>query len=285
MTLEIKEKQSEKPNNKKSKSSMQKKTARRELSVAKKQLFLNYKGGTGKTSISAAYGSYLALKGKKVLMVDLDAQSHLTVCLNEESIKYNRSLYSVIVNHTPLSGIITKTGIPGLNLVPSAISISALEMPLFKMPLRELRLRLALRAVEKEYDYIIIDSAPNINLLGLNAILAADEVLIPLMADFLSFHGLKTLLETLASIEKEFRHYLNRIYIFLNRYKEEYQICKECKEAVRKFYPEYSLNTIISESQEIIEASSLGKSVFELYPDSKIARDIKNLVYEINGFK
>jgi len=252
--------------------------------IAKKQLFLNYKGGTGKTSISAAYSYYLARMGNRVLMIDLDAQAHLTACLNQESIRHDKGLYSVIVNEKRLSEIIVNTSIPKLNLVPSSISLSALELPLFRMPLREYRLRKVLKSVERDYDYIIIDSAPSIGLLSLNAILASDEILIPLLADFLSFHGLKILLETLASIEKDFSYYVDKIHIFLNRYNTDYAICKECQEAVYKFYPEYSLKTVIRESQEIIDASSLGKSVFELYPDSKVVEDIKNLVKEVNGF-
>jgi len=251
--------------------------------IAAKQLFLNYKGGTGKTSISSAYGYYLARLGKRVLMIDLDAQAHLTTCLNQEGIHSNKSLYSVIVNEDKISDVIIPTSLSTLKLIPSSISLSALELPLFKMPLREFRLRQALRAVERDYDYIIIDSAPNIGLLSLNAILASDEILIPLLADFLSFHGLKILMETLSSIERDFQYYLDRISVFLNRYNSDYPICGECKEAVHKFYPEYSLETVINESPEIMDASSSGKSLFEVYPRSEAAEDIKNLVHEVNG--
>lgn len=250
---------------------------------SKKQLFLNYKGGTGKTSISAAYGYYLAKLGKRVLMVDLDAQAHLTTCLNQEEVPHVKSLYSVIVNKEKPSGVIVKTSMEGLDLIPSSISLSALEMPLFKMPLREFRLRQALKSVEREYDFIIIDSAPSIGLLSLNAILASDEILIPLLADFLSFHGLKILLETLSSIEQDFRFYLGKIHIFLNRYNPEYSVCNECKDAIHKYYPKYALKSVINESHEIIDASSFGKSIFELYPDSRVAQDIKALASEVNG--
>jgi chromosome partitioning protein len=250
---------------------------------AKKQLFLNYKGGTGKTSVSAAYGHYLAGKGRRVLMVDLDAQAHLTTCLNEESARHEKSLYSVIVKGEDLKNVITGTSSPNLKLVPSAISLSSLELPLFRMPLREFKLRQALKAVEREYDYIIIDSAPAIGLMSLNAILASDEILVPLLADFLSFHGLKILLETLASIEKDFSYYLGKVHIFLNRYNPDYEICRECEEAVGKFYPQHLLKTVVRESPEIMNASSEGRSVFELYPESSAAEDIKNLVHEVNG--
>ncbi len=183
---------------------------------ARKHLFLNYKGGTGKTSISVAYGYYLAQLGKNVLMVDLDAQAHLTTCLNQESIQHNKSLYSVIVKNERLSSMIVPTTLSTLNLVPSSLSLSAVELSLFKIPSRGFRLRRALKTVERDYDYIIMDAAPSIGLLSLNAILAADEILIPVLADFLSFHGLKILLETLASIEKDFHFYLEKIHIFLN---------------------------------------------------------------------
>lgn len=250
---------------------------------ARKQLFLNYKGGTGKTSISSAYGYCLAQAGKRVLMVDLDAQAHLTTCLDQDGAHQDKTLYSAMVSDTKISDIITPTSLPNMKLVPSSLSLSALEVPLFKMHLREFRLRQVLKPVEKDYDFIIIDSAPNINLLSLNAILASDEILIPLLADFLSFHGLKILMETLASIENDFNFYLGKIHIFLNRYNSQYPICDECKEAVHKFYPEYALNTVINESHDIIDASSMGRSVFEAYPESKVVEDIKDLVKEVNG--
>ncbi len=255
----------------------------RRARVAKRQLFLNYKGGTGKTSISTAYGYYLAQQGKNVLMVDLDAQAHLTTCLNHESVQHNKSLYSVIVKKEHITSIIVPTSLPTLELVPSSISLSSTELSLFKMPSREFKVKKALKSVEKDYDYIIMDSAPSIGLLSLNAILAADEILIPVLADFLSFHGLKILLETLASIEKDFQFYLDDIHVFLNRYNAAYSICKEAKEAIHKFYPEYSLKTVINESHDIIDASSLGKSVFELNSNSRVAQDIKDLVEEVNG--
>jgi chromosome partitioning protein len=250
---------------------------------SKKQLFLNYKGGTGKTSVSTAYGCYLASQGRRVLMVDLDAQAHLTTCLNEESVRHEKSLYSVVVKGEDIKSVIADTAITNLKLVPSSISLSSLELSLSRMPLREFKLRQALKKVEHEYDYIVIDSAPAIGLLSLNAILASDEILIPLLADFLSFHGLKILLETLSSIEKDFSFYTGKARIFLNRYNPDYPICAECAEAVAKFYPERLLKTVIRESQEIMNASSEGKSIFDLYPDSKAAEDIKKLVNEVNG--
>ena len=251
--------------------------------IARKQLFLNYKGGTGKTSISAAYGYYLALQGKKVLMIDLDAQAHLTTSLNQKTARHERSLYSVLIRSTQISEVIIGTSLPTLKLAPSSISLSALEMPLFKMPYREFRLRRALKEIEREFDFIIIDSSPNIGLVSLNAVLAADEILVPLLADFLSFHGLKILMETLASVQNDFNFYFKKINIFLNRFNPEYSICKECLDAVHKHYPNYALKTVIGESHEMMDASSVGKSIFEFSPDSRVARDVKDLVREVNG--
>ncbi len=252
--------------------------------IARKQLFLNYKGGTGKTSVSAAYGYYLAKLGKRVLMIDLDAQAHLSACLNQDSAHRGMGLYSVMLKDNDIRDVIVKTDLPGLKLIPSSMSLSSLELPLFRMPMRELRLKKILKAVERDFDYIVIDPAPSISLLGLNAILAADDILIPLLADFLSFHGLKILLETLASIENDFQLYVGQVRIFLNRYNESYEVCRECREAVDKFYPQYALKTIINESQEMIDASSIGRSIFEAYPDSQAASDIRRLAGEINGF-
>lgn len=251
--------------------------------VARKQLFLNFKGGTGKTSVSSAYGYYLAMTGKKVLMIDLDAQAHLTTCFNQDTARHDKSLYSVLVRGARISDVVVGTSLPTLKLIPSALSLSSLEMPLFKMPYREFRLRRALREVERHYDYIIIDSAPNIGLVTLNAILASDEILVPLLADFLSFHGLKILMETISSIQNDFKFYFKKISIFLNRFNPDYAICKECHDAMHKYYPDYSLKTVIQESHEIMDASGVGKSIFEFNPESKAAQDIKDLVREVNG--
>ena len=216
-------------------------------------------------------------------MVDLDAQAHLTACLNQEGMRHEKSLYSVIVNGEHISELIVPTSLPTMKLIPSTLSLSALEQPIFNMPLREFQLRRALKHIERDYDFIIIDSSPSINLLSLNAIIASDEILIPLLADFLSFHGLKLLIETLASIERDFQFYLGKVHVFLNRYNPNYPICAESKEAIHKFYPQYSLKTVINESQDIINASSVGKSIFETSPDSQAASDIIELVREVNG--
>lgn len=250
---------------------------------ARRQLFLNYKGGTGKTSISAAYGYYLAMTGKKVLMIDLDAQAHLTTCFNQEAIAHDKSLYSIIARGQRISEIIVPTSLENLKIIPSSISLSALELPLYRMPLREFRLRRALKDVDRDFDYIIIDSAPTIGLLSLNAILACDEILVPLLADFLSFHGLKVLMETLKSIQNDFKVPMPAVKIFLNRYNDEYEICRECRDAIHKHYPEYSLKTVIHEAHEIMDATSFGKSIFEVDPESRSAQDIKALVAEVNA--
>lgn len=252
---------------------------------ARKQLFLNFKGGTGKTSTSAAYGYYLAKQGKKVLMIDLDAQAHLTICLNKEGVQHDKSLYSVIVSGERLSKIVTSTSLSTLKLIPSSISLSALEVSIARMTAGELKLRKVLRSVERDYDYIIMDAAPSIGLLSLNAILASDVILIPALPDFLSFHGLKILLETLSSIEKDFRFYLEEIHIFLNRYNNDYESCHEAKAAIYKNYPKYALQTIIRESQDFITASVLGKSVFELNENSTAAQDITALAEEVNNLQ
>ena len=257
--------------------------AARATQRAKRQLFLNYKGGTGKTSISAAYGYYLASTGKRVLMVDLDAQAHLTTCFNQNGTRHDKSLYSVIVRGSRISEIIAPTSLATLKIIPSATSLSSMELPLFRMPYREFRLRQALKRVERDFDFIIIDSAPNIGLVSLNAILASDEILVPLLADFLSFHGLKLLMETLTSIQKDFNFYLKKIAIFLNRFNPEYGICGQCYDAVHKYYPDYALRTAVHESHDFMDATSVGKSIFELDAASKASQDIRALVNEVNG--
>ena len=170
----------------------------------RKQLFLNFKGGTGKSSVSASYGFRLAQMGVKTLMIDLDPQGHLTQCLGLDSSQYPKTLFSALVEKEDLERIIIKTDLPTLDIIPSNLNLSPTELSLFAMNSREFRLKRLLALVEKDYELIVMDASPSIGLLNLNAILASNDLLIPVLADFLSYHGLKILFETLIYDRRRF---------------------------------------------------------------------------------
>jgi len=250
----------------------------------RKQLFLNFKGGTGKSVISANYGYKLAQLGFKVLMVDLDPQGHLTKCLGRNPEEFSKTLYDVIINKDPIQSVLASTSLPTLELIPANLGLSPIELSLTNLHAREFKLRRALESIEDSYDLIILDAPPNIGLLNLNAILAVDDLLVPVLADFLSYDGLKILFETLKDIQDDFDYALDNIWIFLNRYNESMNICIRSHDAIRKNYSEYVCETLIRQNTTLSDATAQGKSIFEIAPNSRAAHDINKLVNEIFNF-
>ena len=247
----------------------------------RKQLFLNFKGGTGKSVISANYGYKLAQYGLKVLMVDLDPQGHLTKCLGRNPEEFSKTLYDVIINKNPIQSAIASTNISTLELIPANLGLSPIELSLTGLHAREFKLKRAIEDIEDNYDIIVLDAPPNIGLLNLNAILTVNDLLVPVLADFLSYDGLKILFETLRDIQDDFDYVLDNIHIFLNRYNESMNISIRSRDAIMKNYPEYVCNTVIRQNTTLSDATAQGKTIFEFAPNSRAATDINKLVNEV----
>jgi chromosome partitioning protein len=251
----------------------------------RKQLFLNFKGGTGKSTLSASYGFRLAQKGVRTLLIDLDPQGHLTQCLGLNTQQYTKTLFNALVEKEEIEKIVIKTDLPTLDVIPSNLNLSPVELSLFSMHSREFRLKRLLGTIEKEYELIVMDASPSIGLLNLNAILASNDLLIPVLADFLSYHGLKILFETLSTIEEDFSFVFENIFIFLNRYNDSHRICRRSKKALETHYEKYLLTTMIRQDTKIAEATSQGTPIFLFAPSSKGAADIDGLIDEILNLK
>jgi len=251
----------------------------------RKQLFLNFKGGTGKSTISASYGFRLAQMGVRSLLIDLDPQGHMTQCLGLNNQQFTKTLYNALIEKEEIEKIIIKTDLPTLDIIPSNLNLSPVELSLFSMNSREFRLRRLLSAIEKHYELIVMDASPSIGLLNLNAILASNDLIIPVLADFLSYHGLKILFETLSTIEEDFSFVFENIFIFLNRYNESHRICKRSKRALETHYSKYLLKTVVRQDTKIAEATSQGSPIFLFGQSSKGAADIQSLIDEILELK
>jgi chromosome partitioning protein len=251
----------------------------------RKQLFLNFKGGTGKSTISASYGFRMAQMGLRTLLVDLDPQGHLTQCLGLNSAQYPKTLFSALIEKEEIDRILVKTDLSTLHVIPSNLNLSPVELSLFSMNSREFRLKRIISTIEKNYDIIVLDASPSIGLLNLNAVLACNDLIIPVLADFLSYHGLKILFETLSTFEEDFSFVFENIYIFLNRYNESHRICRRSKKALETHYAKYLLKTVVRQDTKIAEATSQGAPVFLFAPSSKGALDIQGLIDEIFSLK
>ncbi|MGQ0504841.1 MAG: ParA family protein, partial [Myxococcaceae bacterium] len=140
----------------------------------RKQLFLNFKGGTGKTSLSTSYAFRQAELGYRVLILDLDSQGHATKCLGYEGEDFKQTLLDVLVRKVPLSAVVQPTSVPNLHFVPSNLAMSTVDLALMPMAGREFKLKQALKELESQYDLIVFDAPPSFGLLNLNALMAAD---------------------------------------------------------------------------------------------------------------
>jgi chromosome partitioning protein len=249
----------------------------------RKQLFLNFKGGTGKTSLSTSYAWRLAEMGYGVLLVDLDSQGHATKCLGFEGEDFQHTLLNVLVKKAPITQAIQKSQLPNLEFIPSNLSMSTVDLALMPMAGREFKLKNALKEVEAHYDFIIFDAPPSFGLLNLNALMAADDLIVPVLADFLSFHGLKLLFETVQSLEEDLGHVLDHVFIVVNAYNATFKLAKEALEALKTHYPEYLMPQVVRQCTRFAQASSEGMPIFAFDRDSKGAGDVQALLDEVIG--
>jgi chromosome partitioning protein len=247
----------------------------------RRQLFLNFKGGTGKTSLSVAYAYRLAEMGHRVLLVDLDAQGHATRHLGFEGEEARFTLYDVLVKRVGLDDAIIQTPLAEFDLIPSNLGMSTIDMSLMPMAGREFRLRKALDEVADRYEFIVMDAPPSFGLLNLNALIAAEDLLVPVLPDFLSFHGLKLLFETIAELEVDLGHTLQRIFVVLNQYNPTTRIAREARRALETHYPQFLLETIVRQSTQFAQASSEGVPICAFAPTSKGARDVDSMISEL----
>ena len=247
----------------------------------RKQLFLNFKGGTGKTSLSSSYAFRMAELGYRVLVVDLDSQGHATKCLGYEGEDFTHTLLDVLVRKAPIGKVIQKTPMPNLDFIPSNLSMSTVDLSLMPMSGREFKLRNALKDMESQYDLVVFDAPPSFGLLNLNALMAADDLFVPVLADFLSFHGLKLLFETVQSLEDDLGHMLDQVFIVVNAFNATFKLAKEALEALQQHYPEYLMPTVVRQCTRFAQASSEGLPVFLFDRESKGAHDVQALIGEV----
>ncbi|HPY75611.1 MAG: AAA family ATPase [Planctomycetes bacterium] len=253
------------------------------------QLFLNFKGGTGKSTISSSYAYAVAELGVNVLAIDLDAQQHLTKCLGIDTPRNAKSIYDVIVEQYDINDTIIPTKLDTLDIIPGTLKLSVIENRLPNMEMREFLLKSALNNIQyKDYKVIVIDSLPNITILNKNAILAATDLLIPVLADYLSFDGLTLLMEELSRMEQTYRIYslfptglLDNIHIFINQYKSNETMSRENRRALEEHYSQYLCETIIPYNTKITQATASGQPITQYAKNSPGAIQIRALVDEI----
>ena len=248
------------------------------------QLFLNFKGGTGKTSLSVAYAYRLAEIGHRVLLLDLDSQGHATRHMGVKGEECEHTLYDVLIGGVAIDDVIMKTSLAEFDLLPANLGMSTVDLALMPLAGREYRLKKALAKMSERYEFVVLDAPPSFGLLNLNALMAADDLIVPVLPDFLSFHGLKLLFETVGELEEDLGHTLQRITILLNQYNPTTRIAQEARRALETHYPEFLSQIVVRQCTKFAQASSEGLPISAYAPSCKGSLDIDALVAAMMSF-
>ncbi len=242
---------------------------------------INQKGGSGKTTSVVNIGSYLASRGKKVLLVDLDPQSHTTIHLGFEPPGITNSIYDLLIKKTPVEEVMVETYIGNLFLLPSRIELASAEIELVNEIGREIILRDMLRKHRQNFDYVIIDCPPSVGLLTLNALTTADEIFIPIQAEFFALEGLTKLLQTIDIIRDRLNTNLKITGIILTMFDARKNICRDVASKVKSHFKKKVFRTKIRENVKLAEAPGFGKAIKDFAPASHGAEDYRKLSSEI----
>lgn len=242
----------------------------------------NQKGGVGKTTTALNVSSALAILGKSTLLVDTDPQAHSTLSCVKDPAQYQKSLYDVLMNHNiKMEDIVVKSTIPGLNIAISKISMAKLEPSLLGEIDGHYRLKDVLEAVKKRYDYIIIDTPPTLGIITINALVAADAVIIPVQSSYLSLEGADDLLETIEKIKKVANPNLQILGILVTLHDKRTNISKDSVKRIKKVFGKKVFRTIISKSVKLEESPAYKESIFTFAPHSVGAVQYKKVAEEI----
>jgi len=247
---------------------------------------VNQKGGVGKTTTAINVSAGVAHLGFKVLVIDMDPQANLTSGLGYT--KVYPTVYDVLVKNSEVEEVIRKTRIEGLALLPSEISLVGAEVELVDERNRETRLKRIIMPLKREYDYIFIDSPPSLGLLTLNAIVAADSVIIPIQSEFYALEGLGKLLNTVRKIQSKLNPRLTIEGVLITMFDTRLNLSHQVVEEVKKYFGDKVYNTVIPRNVKLAEAPSFGKTIFEYDPLSRGAESYRNLSEEFlerNGQK
>ncbi|AVX21896.1 chromosome segregation ATPase [Carboxydocella sporoproducens DSM 16521] len=241
----------------------------------------NQKGGVAKTTTAVNLSACLAVKGRKTLLIDIDPQGNASSGLGVDKDKLDVCIYDVIINGLPLLHAALPAEIANLEVVPATIQLAGAEIELVAMIGRESKLKKALEKIRDKYDYIIIDCPPSLGLLTLNALTAADSILIPIQCEYYALEGLGQLLNTIELVQKHLNPDLQIEGVLCTMFDARTNLSLQVVEEVKKHFPEKIFKTIIPRNVRLSEAPSYGQPIITYDPRSKGAEMYHELAEEV----
>lgn len=249
--------------------------------MAKVITICNAKGGVGKTTTAINLPAYLAALGKRILLIDFDPQANATSGLGLEPKKIIDHIYHAIFGYAEIASVIKNTLLFNYHIIPANQDLACALIELVGLDEREFFLRKFVNRLRHEYDYIFIDLPPSLNLLTINGLVAADEVLIPIQCEYYSLEGLSQLLEIVDLINNNLGRQINIAGGLLTMYDKREKLSREVAQEVRKNFPYYVYETEIPRSVALAEAPSFGKPIILYDPNSPGAKAYERLAREI----
>lgn len=242
----------------------------------------NQKGGVGKTSTAVSLGAALAQRGARTLLIDLDPQANATSALGLPKTS-DRSTHGVLLRDQPIASAAVDTEVPRLSIVPSSQDMTSAELELVPVMGREFRLRTSLSAVGPAYDVVLIDCPPSLGLLTLNALAAADHVIVPVQCEYLALEGLAQLISTIEAVRTRLNERLSILAILLTMEDRRNRLSVQVADEVAKHFPDLVARTRIPRSVRLAEAPSHGKPISVYDPSSRAAAAYADFAKEIES--
>jgi chromosome partitioning protein len=241
----------------------------------------NQKGGVGKTTTAINLSAALALADMRVLVVDTDAQANCTSGLGVAKGSLRRSIYHSLVLGEPLSAVMVDTELDNLKLIPADRNLTGAAVEMIELPEREFVLKRLLAEVAGDFDFIMIDSPPSLNILTLNGLVAAHSVLVPIQCEYFALEGISELFDTLARVRRHFNPGLAVQGILLTMFDERTNLSAQVREDLKAYFARQMFRTVIPRNVRLAEAPSFGKPIFLYDIRSKGAESYISLAKEI----
>ena len=247
--------------------------------MGKIYVFVNQKGGVGKTTSAINIGAYLAEAGKKVLLVDFDSQGNMSsgVGLSNEK----PTIYEVMAGQVTAAQAVRHTAVNGLDAISASVDLSGAAIELVGQEERDFFLKKSLAPLKDKYDYILIDCPPSLGILTLNGLAAADAVLIPMQCEYFALEGISLLLQTVKNVQKTTNTSLTIGGIFFTMYDSRTRLAQEVVSQVKAYFGNAVFNTIIPRNVRLSEAPSHGMPICKYDPNCQGARSYKSLAEEV----